>query len=497
MALILKNSPVGVDKSIDTIQNALYTELVTNGTWTNYESYHRAYRNETKNGIKPEVFTGNGNDYADVYMDDKFTVTSFFLVSDETVISEDMFTSDISVIFQVNLNKLYTTAPHRFDEEFRNEIVKVFKDLDGTFSFNSATTSIDGVYSGLDTEQVRLNDTHPCHVVRFELEATYTHACDNVFATTSLCTLGVSVSTTDETAGGANDGTATANIVGAVGGITYLWDDPLAQTTQTAVGLAPNTYTVTVTDDVELGCVKQASGEVEAAPVTNPDDLDNLVIWIRPDVQTLFNGGSISDTDPISDADSQAPGTVDFEELTVADQTTWHAASGGDLEYIRYDKTQGTRLKSTYAQGAGFTTIDVIEFVTIAANDNIWDNEGGGGNNYRLFMDSNGSVMLSTGVSQIIIPAADRLTAGQKAVVTCVINASGTDSKIKINNETYGVGNLDTKAINNFNYGSKANDPNSENGNYKQFEGVAYSEVKTDTEIEDVVAGLMSKHGIT
>jgi len=161
MALILKNSPVGVDKSIDTIQKALYTELVTNGTWTNYESYHRAYRNETKNGIKPEVFTGNGNDYADVYMDDKFTVTSFFLVDNETEIEEDMFTSDISVIFQVNLNKLYTTAPHRFDEEFRNQIVKIFRGLNGTFSFNSITTSIDGVYSGLDTEQVKLNDTHP------------------------------------------------------------------------------------------------------------------------------------------------------------------------------------------------------------------------------------------------------------------------------------------------------------------------------------------------
>jgi len=263
MALILKNSPVGVDKSIDTIQNALYTELVTNGTWTNYESYHRAYRNETKNGIKPEIFTGDGNDYADVYMDDKFTLTSFFLTGDETSISDDMFTSNISVIFQVNLNKLYTTALHRFDEEFRNEIVKVLKDLDGTFNFVSATTSIDGVYSGLDTEQVNLNDIHPCHVVRFELEATYTHACDNAFATSGVtCNISVNVTTTDETSVGADDGTATANVSGTVNGtLSYLWDTVPPQFTQTATGLPPDTYTVIVTDSIPASPVCTATDQ--------------------------------------------------------------------------------------------------------------------------------------------------------------------------------------------------------------------------------------------
>ncbi len=288
MALILKNSPVGVDKSIDTIQKALYTELVTNGTWTNYESYHRAYRNETKNGIKPEVFTGNGNDYADVYMDDKFTVTSFFLVDNETEIEEDMFTSDISVIFQVNLNKLYTTAPHRFDEEFRYQIVKIFRGLNGTFSFNSITTSIDGVYSGLDTEQVKLNDTHPCHVVRYELTANYTHACDNVFATGD-CTIVVTVSVTDETTIGADDGTATANITGAQGNITYLWTTSNGnipsgeEVKQTATGLSAGTYFVQVTDDnvLEPACTSSDSGTVAAGQPIPPCNISiNSIVTV-------------------------------------------------------------------------------------------------------------------------------------------------------------------------------------------------------------------------
>lgn len=44
------------------------------------------------------------------------------------------------------------------------------------------------------------------------------------------------------------DGALTANAIGGSGGFTYLWNDPLAQTTQTAINLCAGTYTVIVTD---------------------------------------------------------------------------------------------------------------------------------------------------------------------------------------------------------------------------------------------------------
>ncbi|MCX6294528.1 MAG: gliding motility-associated C-terminal domain-containing protein [Bacteroidetes bacterium] len=44
------------------------------------------------------------------------------------------------------------------------------------------------------------------------------------------------------------NGTATANPTGGSGVYTYLWNDPLGQTTQTAVGLCAGTYLVTVDD---------------------------------------------------------------------------------------------------------------------------------------------------------------------------------------------------------------------------------------------------------
>ena len=58
---------------------------------------------------------------------------------------------------------------------------------------------------------------------------------------------------TPETCWETNDGTATAAVTGGIGTVNWLWSDPLAQTTETAIGLASNEeYMVIVTDS--LGC---------------------------------------------------------------------------------------------------------------------------------------------------------------------------------------------------------------------------------------------------
>lgn len=61
--------------------------------------------------------------------------------------------------------------------------------------------------------------------------------------------MAIDMSGTAETTLGANDGTATASVLRGETPYSYLWDDPSAQTTATATGLAPNTYNVVVTDD--------------------------------------------------------------------------------------------------------------------------------------------------------------------------------------------------------------------------------------------------------
>jgi len=74
---------------------------------------------------------------------------------------------------------------------------------------------------------------------------------------------------TSVTCNGADDGTATVFANGGVGPYTYSWDDnPNFQNTQTAVGLEPGTYTVTVTDSQSPPCTTQAS-----VTITEPDEL--------------------------------------------------------------------------------------------------------------------------------------------------------------------------------------------------------------------------------
>lgn len=56
---------------------------------------------------------------------------------------------------------------------------------------------------------------------------------------------------------GSSDGEATVTINGGTPPFTYLWNDPIQQTTQTATGLMAGTYTVTVTDN-EGAVVKES-----------------------------------------------------------------------------------------------------------------------------------------------------------------------------------------------------------------------------------------------
>lgn len=68
---------------------------------------------------------------------------------------------------------------------------------------------------------------------------------------------------------GGNNGSATANFTlpGGTAGITatYLWNDPLGQTTQTAIGLTPGPYSCAIT--LSNGCSGVANTTVQANPV--------------------------------------------------------------------------------------------------------------------------------------------------------------------------------------------------------------------------------------
>ncbi|MBL4577708.1 MAG: SprB repeat-containing protein, partial [Flavobacteriales bacterium] len=88
----------------------------------------------------------------------------------------------------------------------------------------------------------------------YTVEVTDDNGCQD--ATTVTITppviLTLSMDSTLISCNGADDGTGTANPGGGTGPYAYLWDDPLAQTTQIATNLPPGTWCVTVTD--AAGC---------------------------------------------------------------------------------------------------------------------------------------------------------------------------------------------------------------------------------------------------
>jgi PKD repeat protein len=64
----------------------------------------------------------------------------------------------------------------------------------------------------------------------------------------NVISLVASVTGTNVPCYGDNNGTAFVTVTGGNGGYTYLWNDPLVQTTNPATNLAPGTYTVLITD---------------------------------------------------------------------------------------------------------------------------------------------------------------------------------------------------------------------------------------------------------
>ena len=156
---------------------------------------------------------------------------------------------------------------------------------------------------------------------------------------------------TQVTCAGECDGTATVFANGGVGPYTYSWDDPFSQATQTATGLCAGTYTVTVTDSQNPGCVTQATVTIiqpleltataSAIDVTCGTDCDGTALaiplggtppyqfsWNDPASQTSIEATNLcvgTYTVTITDANgctAQASVTVDGPSSIVSNATT-------------------------------------------------------------------------------------------------------------------------------------------------------------------------------
>ena len=148
------------------------------------------------------------------------------------------------------------TTPGTFTEPSQNE-------CGGTFVLNlgmypvtpdqSSTVTIcqgDSFFWPVSGEVLTIADT-------YSVEQTDANGCTFTISLILVVNDALVCSTTSTGAGCEGTGTATVTTTGGAGNYTYLWNDPLNQTTPVATGLAPGTYTVIVSDP--NGCTTECS----------------------------------------------------------------------------------------------------------------------------------------------------------------------------------------------------------------------------------------------
>jgi len=124
-------------------------------------------------------------------------------------------------------------------------------------------------YTYLWSNGVTSNHMSGLSAGKYVVTITDANGCSVKDSVTILAGLTVSISATNDSCYGKNDGKATASASGGVSPYTYSWK-PSGGTNQTATGLSAGTYTVTVTDN--NGC----SGK-DSATITEPKPLTLMV----------------------------------------------------------------------------------------------------------------------------------------------------------------------------------------------------------------------------
>jgi hypothetical protein len=180
MAIVQKTSPVDVDLIIDYHQSYLFNNLSVSGLTnsTDWESMPRVYKNPWKRGKMPELYLGDG-EYREVFYDDRFKMSSFYIVGDTRTLDEGLVQVDVSLIVQADIAKIYPTILHRADEELNNRFVSLSENYGGADSFEltGIVNGVENVYSEFLTDNVGLDDMSNQYVVRFNYSAQYIPRC--------------------------------------------------------------------------------------------------------------------------------------------------------------------------------------------------------------------------------------------------------------------------------------------------------------------------------
>ncbi|RLD23159.1 MAG: hypothetical protein DRI54_07705, partial [Bacteroidetes bacterium] len=174
--------------------------------------------------------------------------------------------------------------------------------------------------TGLTTDTVQL------FAGEYFVEITNGTGCKNHFAFTVTEPLIIlpNLSATGISCNGTCDGTATASPTGGSGAFTYLWNDPLAQTSAVATDLCAGTYQVLITDALDTNCFVVGSVIVDdIAPITSLDTITHVSCNGESDgiIELFPSGGSGLFTYTWNPAPPIGDGTSTGSGLAIGDYT--------------------------------------------------------------------------------------------------------------------------------------------------------------------------------
>jgi hypothetical protein len=176
--VLSKPKPVGIDLHIQKLQLFLYPELkklwkINNDT--DFDCFGRAYKNQTKDGIIPEVFIAS-EEYKEVLVDDRLSALSFFISGDTIQYNAGSVNANVSLIFMANLEKI-KPGNQRNDEEVHVDVQRLLMPGRYGFRMTSFETGVDTVlreFSGWrKSTGMKYRDMQPFHLYRVNMILTY------------------------------------------------------------------------------------------------------------------------------------------------------------------------------------------------------------------------------------------------------------------------------------------------------------------------------------
>lgn len=169
----LKEKTSGIDCEIQEMQQDFYDALTKQFHFSKVEAYGRLYRNEKAEGVYPEWWDKNKQDYEPVYLDDTKNVRISFIDGQSHSTEDGIFyQAPVKIVFWFNLNAIDQGA---YPDAEAQRIVSFIlnKKIKTDFEYDRLQKGLRGVYSGFNVNGIKFDDREPFHVFSLNINLTY------------------------------------------------------------------------------------------------------------------------------------------------------------------------------------------------------------------------------------------------------------------------------------------------------------------------------------